>query len=100
MLTDSEKKIRQYRVNFAINNNAIEGLFVSDELKELLKLWVNDEITLEEVEKKNLCVMAAVTFIPMKMGVKNKLGIKSSKELENLERDISTIRLIQLNNPH
>lgn len=52
MLTDSEKKIRQYRVNFAINNNAIEGLFVSDELKELLKLWVNDEITLEEVEKK------------------------------------------------
>lgn len=52
MLTDSEKKRRQYRVNFAINNNAIEGLFVSDELKELLKLWVNDEITLEEVEKK------------------------------------------------
>lgn len=52
MLTDSEKKRRQYRVNFAINNNAIEGLFVSDELRELLKLWVNDEITLEEVEKK------------------------------------------------
>lgn len=52
MITDSEKKRRQYRVNFAINNNAIEGLFVSDELKELLKLWVNDEITLEEVEKK------------------------------------------------
>lgn len=52
MLTDSEKKRRQYRVNFAINNNAIEGLFVSDELKELLKLWVNGEITLEEVEKK------------------------------------------------
>lgn len=52
MLTDSEKKRRQYRVNFAINNNAIEGLFVSAELKELLKLWVNDEITLEEVEKK------------------------------------------------
>lgn len=52
MLTDSEKKRRQYRVNFAINNNAIEGLFVSEELKELLKLWVNDEITLEEVEKK------------------------------------------------
>lgn len=52
MLTDSEKQRRQYRVNFAINNNAIEGLFVSEELKELLKLWVNDEITLEEVEKK------------------------------------------------
>lgn len=52
MVTDSEKKRRQYRVNFAINNNAIEGLFVSNELKELLKLWVNDEITLEEVEKK------------------------------------------------
>lgn len=52
MITDSEKKRRQYRVNFAINNNAIKGLFVSDELKELLKLWVNDEITLEEVEKK------------------------------------------------
>lgn len=30
--------------------------------------------------------------------LKNKLGIKSSKELENLERDITTIRLIQLNN--
>ena len=52
MLTDSEKKRRQYRVNFAINNNAIDGLFVSEELKELLKLWINDEITLEEVEKK------------------------------------------------
>ena len=47
-----EKQRRQYRVNFAINNNAIEGLFVSDELKELLKLWVNGEITLEEVEEK------------------------------------------------
>lgn len=47
-----EQQRRQYRVNFAINNNAIEGLFVSDELKELLKLWVNGEITLEEVEKK------------------------------------------------
>lgn len=52
MLTNSEKKRRQYLVNFAINNNAIEGLFVSDELKELLKLWVNDEISLEEVEKE------------------------------------------------
>lgn len=31
--------------------------------------------------------------------LKNKLGIKNSKELENLERDITTIRLIQLNNP-
>lgn len=30
--------------------------------------------------------------------LKNKLGIKSSKELENSERDITTIRLIQLNN--
>ena len=52
MLTDSEKQRRQYRVNFAINNDAIEGLFGSEEIKELLKLWVNDEITLEEVEKK------------------------------------------------
>ena len=51
-ITSLEKQRRQYRVNFAINNNAIEGLFVSDELKELLKLWVNGEITLEEVEKK------------------------------------------------
>lgn len=50
-ITSLEKQRRQYRVNFAINN-AIEGLFVSDELKELLKLWVNGEITLEEVEKK------------------------------------------------
>ena len=51
-ITSLEKQRRQYRVNFAINNNAIEGLFVSDELKELLKLGVNGEITLEEVEKK------------------------------------------------
>ena len=51
-ITPLEKQRRQYRVNFAINNNPIEGLFVSDELKELLKLWVNGEITLEEVEKK------------------------------------------------
>lgn len=54
-ITPLEKQRRQYRVNFAINNNAIEGLFVSDELKELLKLWVNGEITLEEVEKKFMC---------------------------------------------
>ena len=37
-ITPLEKQRRQYRVNFAINN-AIEGIFVSDELKELLKLW-------------------------------------------------------------
>ena len=30
--------------------------------------------------------------------LKNKFGIKSSKELENSERDITTIRLIQLSN--
>lgn len=31
-----EKQRRQYIVNFAINNNAIAGLPVSNELKELL----------------------------------------------------------------
>lgn len=47
-----EKQRRQYIVNFAINNNAIAGLPISNELKELLDCWINGEITLEEIEKK------------------------------------------------
>ncbi len=47
-----KKKTRQEAANFAINNNAIEGLFVSDEAKDLLNRWVNGEITLEEAENK------------------------------------------------
>ena len=47
-----EKQKRQEAGNFAINNNAIEGLFVSDEAKDLLNRWVNGEITLEEAENK------------------------------------------------
>lgn len=47
-----EKQKRQEAANFAINNNAIEGLFVSDEAKDLLNCWVNGEITLEEAENK------------------------------------------------
>lgn len=47
-----EKQRRQYIVNFAINNNAIAGLPVSNELKELLDRWINGEITLEEIEKE------------------------------------------------
>lgn len=35
-----------------INNNVIEGFFVSDEVKDLLNCWVNGEIMLEEVENK------------------------------------------------
>ena len=47
-----EKQKRHEAANFAINNNAIEGLFVSDEAKDLLNRWVNGEITLEEAENK------------------------------------------------
>ena len=47
-----EKQKRQEAANFAINNNAIEGLFLSDEAKDLLNRWVNGEITLEEAENK------------------------------------------------
>ena len=47
-----EKQKRQEAANFAINNNAIEGLFVSDEAKDLLNRWVNGEITLEEADNK------------------------------------------------
>ena len=47
-----EKQKRQEAANFAINNNAIEGLFVSDEAKDLLNRWVNGEITLEDAENK------------------------------------------------
>ena len=47
-----EKQKRQEAANFAINNNAIEGLFVSDEAKDLLNRWVNGEITLEGAENK------------------------------------------------
>ena len=47
-----EKQKRQEAANFAINNNTIEGLFVSDEAKDLLNRWVNGEITLEEAENQ------------------------------------------------
>ena len=86
MLTDSEKKRRQYRVNFAINNNAIEGLFVSEELKELLKLWINDEITLEEVEKKFMRYGGSDFYTDENGVLKNKFDIKVAKNWKNLER--------------
>ena len=49
-MTLTEKQQRQDAVRFAINNNAIEGLFVSDFAKVLFERWIEGEITLEEAE--------------------------------------------------
>lgn len=52
MFTRLEKTQRQEAVQFAINNNAMEGLFVSEQAKALLNRWVEGEITLEKVEQE------------------------------------------------
>lgn len=52
MLTTLEKIQRQEAVQFAINNNAMEGLFVSEQAKSLFSRWVEGEITLEKVEQE------------------------------------------------
>lgn len=50
MYSSLERNKRQEAVNFAINNNAIEGLHISEEAKLLFERWVNGEITLEQAE--------------------------------------------------
>lgn len=53
MCTNSiEKQKRQEAANFAMNNNAIEGLFVSEYAKDLLNRWIEGEITLEQAENE------------------------------------------------
>lgn len=52
MFTRLEKTQRQEAVQFAINNNAMEGLFVSEQAKALFNRWVEGEITLEKVEQE------------------------------------------------
>lgn len=47
-----EKQKRQEAVTFAINNNAIEGLIVSEPAKSLLNRWIEGEITLEQAENE------------------------------------------------
>ncbi|MGX2969117.1 antitoxin VbhA family protein [Ursidibacter sp. B-7004-1] len=47
-----EKQKRQEAVQFAINNNAIEGLVVSEAAKTLLNQWVEGEITQEQAENE------------------------------------------------
>lgn len=48
----NEKQLRQEAMQFALNNNEIEGLFVSDSAKALFKRWIEDEITLEQAENE------------------------------------------------
>lgn len=52
MFTTLEKIQRQEAVQFAINNNAMEGLFVSEQAKALFNRWIEGEITLEKVEQE------------------------------------------------
>ena len=52
MFTRLEKTQRQEAVQFAINNNAMEGLFVSEQAKALFNRWIEGEITLEKVEQE------------------------------------------------
>lgn len=52
VISNLEAQKRQEAVKFAINNNAIEGLFVSEPAKKLLERWVKGEITLEQAENE------------------------------------------------
>lgn len=52
MFTRLEKTQRQEAVQFAINNNAMEGLLVSEQAKALFNRWIEGEITLEKVEQE------------------------------------------------
>lgn len=52
MISTEEKEKRMKALEFAINNNAIEGLTISNDTKDVLLLWVNGKITIQEVEEK------------------------------------------------
>ncbi|AUI65401.1 MULTISPECIES: antitoxin VbhA family protein [Glaesserella] len=51
-LSSQEKQLRQDAMHFAINNNALEGLIVSEQAKSLFSRWIDGEITLEQAEKE------------------------------------------------
>ncbi|MEJ9308374.1 antitoxin VbhA family protein [Gallibacterium anatis] len=50
MLTKEEKINRQKAVQFAINNNRLKGLDVSDEMLNAFEKWINDEISMKALQ--------------------------------------------------
>ncbi|WP_197496310.1 antitoxin VbhA family protein [Gallibacterium salpingitidis] len=52
MITEEEKEQRREAVQFAIDNNRLEGLDVNNEMLSYFQKWINDEITLNELKTK------------------------------------------------
>ncbi|HHF3400473.1 TPA: antitoxin VbhA family protein [Haemophilus influenzae] len=52
MITEEEKLSRQKSVQFAIDNNRLEGLDTDKEILELSQEWVNGVISYSEFQEK------------------------------------------------
>ncbi|MEE6074766.1 antitoxin VbhA family protein [Avibacterium paragallinarum] len=47
-----EQQIRQQALQFAIDNNRLEGLYLSQEMLHYFQRWVMGEITISELKVK------------------------------------------------
>ncbi|EHK90736.1 antitoxin VbhA family protein [Aggregatibacter actinomycetemcomitans] len=52
MITNEEKFSRQKSVQFAIDNNRLEGLDTDSDILELSQDWVNGEISYKEFQER------------------------------------------------
>lgn len=52
MITNEEKLSRQKSVQFAIDNNRLEGLYTDSDILELSQDWVNGEISYKEFQER------------------------------------------------
>ncbi|AEW76892.1 antitoxin VbhA family protein [Aggregatibacter actinomycetemcomitans] len=52
MITNEEKLSRQKSVQFAIDNNRLEGLDTDSGILELSQDWVNGEISYKEFQER------------------------------------------------
>ncbi|AHN71555.1 antitoxin VbhA family protein [Aggregatibacter actinomycetemcomitans] len=52
MITNEEKLSRQKSVQFAIDNNRLEGLDTDSDILELSQDWVNGEISYKEFQER------------------------------------------------
>lgn len=50
MITEEEKLSRQKAVQFAIDNNRLEGFDVSNEMLNYFQQWINGEISMNELQ--------------------------------------------------
>lgn len=52
MITEDEKLSRQKSVQFAIDNNRLEGLDMEDDILMLSQKWVNGDMNYQELQEK------------------------------------------------